>query len=133
MTRTRHANPWAVFALSALVLIADQWTKVIAIDTLASPAHPLVVTGDGTSSAGSLLAARGLNSEEISSAIGQRYLWVYVKAVGLKAGMPMNGADTPRQLLALDGTGFPPPRRLTSRAGDDERTLGQVIAEQWAN
>jgi signal peptidase II len=131
MTPVRWANPWAVLGLALFVLVADQWTKVAAIEHLANPAHPMVVIGDGELSVGQLFAARGVSADELATAVSQRHIWLQDKARDLRADMPVANAIVPRQLLVLDGTGFPAPRRLRAQAGDESRDLADLIAEQF--
>jgi|GEM_PF-566355 len=130
-TTSRFANPWAVLALAVVVLVVDQWTKVLAIDNLASPAHPMVVQGDGRAPMKSLLTGRGLTPDEVDERVASRQVWLFKKADGLRADMKLDSKDTPRQLLATTGTGLPPPRRLRVYAGAGHSDLGGLIQTQW--
>ena len=38
---------WAVYALAVAVVLLDQWSKDLVVEHLASPAHPMVLVGDG--------------------------------------------------------------------------------------
>lgn len=122
---------WPAFALAALLLLADQWTKFAAIDHLATHQHPMVVEADGSRTVAQLFADRGVLDGEVAAAVGQRWVWRYDRAIGLTAAMTLDGLGAPRQLIATQGTGFPPPRRVRIDAADASRTLGVVLAERW--
>lgn len=130
MQSVRYANPWAVVALAIGVLAADQWTKAAAIEALASPSHPMVVTADGAATAATLFAGRGVGEAELTAAISKRHLWIYVPADNLRSDLPLGDAKVPSQLVALQGTGYPPPRRVRVHRGDKAKTLGEMLARE---
>ncbi len=134
LARAREAAArWRLpaLALALVVLVLDQWSKFAAIDALASPVHPMVVTAEGSSSVADLLATRGLSATEVGEALSERLVWRYVRATGLTAETPLAGIDAPRQLMTRSPTGFPSPRRLRVDAADARRTVGDVVAERW--
>jgi hypothetical protein len=65
----------AAYVVALLFIVADQWTKEFAVDSLANSVHPMVVAGDGSSTVHALFAARGVAMAEIDGAIERRSLW----------------------------------------------------------
>ncbi len=130
-TRGRIVNPWPILALAALTLILDQWSKVWVIDNLASPVHPMTVVADGERTVADLLATRGIDAAELEVMAGRRHVWIYRRAKGLKADQALSTPGTPQQLIALEATGFPPPRRMRVFPADQAATLGELAAKQW--
>lgn len=131
VTRQRIANPWLILAVAALTLVLDQWSKTWVVDNLASPAHPLVVVADGARSVAALLADRGVDGAELDGMIGRRHIWSFARSTGLTAADRVGAPGAPRQLLALQNTGFPAPRRLRAFAADEGGTLGELISVTW--
>jgi signal peptidase II len=128
------AHRTRALALAAVVLLLDLGSKQWALTHLANAVHPLVVTpADGAVAAA--LTARGVPAAAQEDALQTGLLWRYRKATGLKATDPV----APRQgaleagldLVALDGTGLPPPRRWRPGPADQGRTLGAALAEAW--
>lgn len=117
------------YALALFFLVADQWTKVLAVEGLANPAHPMVVRGDGVATARSLFDRAGVDGPTIERAIQERIVWRLAPAVGLDPAAPV-GEATP-QLVLLAGGGLPTPRRLRLEPEDAGKTLGQVIETHW--
>jgi len=95
----------AAYAVALLFVVADQWTKAMAVDSLASPIHPMVVAGDGTSDVRALFAARGVDAADVERAIASRSLWRLSPAVGLDLQAPLVQAGGQLDLLgqALGG------------------------------
>ncbi len=120
----------AAYLIAILFLVADQWTKQWAVDSLANPVHPMIVAGDGEQTAAELFAARGLEGEELARALERRTVWRLSPAVGLRPDLPL--AEAPPQLFVLRGAGLPSPRRLRNGpdAGTDQ-TLGARIEADW--
>ncbi len=120
----------AAYLIAISFLIADQWTKQWAVDSLANPVHPMIVAGDGERTAAELFAARGVEGDELARAMERRTVWRLSPAVGLRSDLPL--AEAPPQLFVLRGAGLPMPRRL--RNGPDagtEQTLGARIENDW--
>ncbi len=119
----------AAYAVALLFVVSDQWTKAMAVDSLASPIHPMVVAGDGTSDVRALFAARGVDAAEVERAIASRSLWRLSPAVGLDLQAPLVQAGG--QLVALRDLGMPSPRRLRVDPTEHDLTLGAAIEREW--
>lgn len=122
---------WKVLGLALAVLVADQWSKFAAVQHLASPAHPMVVRGDGVQSLSDLFAARGLSPEELQAAVAGRLLWRYVRVQGLRADTRLSETSAPAQLLAIADTGLPAPRRLRVMPEDAAGELADVVTRDF--
>jgi len=125
-----RASRWPAYGLAVLVILLDQWTKDLAVEHLASPAHPLIVAADGVADAKTLLATRGVTAEEVADAIRRRMLWSYRPVKHLTAGQRIGEAEVPRQLILVAGTGHPAPRRIRLLERDRHSTLGELLAER---
>ena len=119
----------AAYSVALLFVVSDQWTKAIAVESLASPIHPMVVAGDGVSPVHALFAARGVDAAEIDRAIASRSLWRLNPAVGLDLQAP--AAEAGGQLVGLRDLGLPSPRRLRVDPGEVGLTLGAAIEREW--
>ena len=120
---------WAVFALALLVVLLDQWSKDLVVESLASPSHPMVIAGDGVITAATLLADRGIDGDDVELSVARRVVWLYEPAKGLKAEMKLDDPALPRQLVLASGCGFPSPRRLRVIAGEEHADLGALVVE----
>ncbi len=121
---------WAVYALAVAVVLLDQWSKDLVVEHLASPAHPMVLVGDGEVTAAQLLAGRGLVGEPLELLLSRRVVWLYQPAKGLNAAMKLDDPAVPRQLVMTSGCGFPLPRRLRVLAGVGGGDLGALVESE---
>lgn len=119
----------AAYTVALLFIVSDQWTKAIAVDSLASPIHPMVVAGDGVSTVHALFAARGVVAAEVDAAIASRSLWRLNPAVGLDLQAP--AADVGGQLVGLRNLGMPSPRRLRVDPTETALTLSAAMEREW--
>lgn len=121
------AHRTRALVLAAVVLVLDLASKQWALTHLANGVHPIAVrSSEGP--VGAALTARGLSPAAQEEARSSGAVWRYRKASGLKASDPVApGLD----LVVLDGTGLPPPRRWRPTQADAGRTLGAALAEAW--
>jgi signal peptidase II len=117
----------AAYVFAVVVLVGDQWSKAWVVEHLASPAHPMIVVGDGVTSAAAGLARLGVARAEVEAAAVRRVIWRLSQANKLDFAAPANGG--PEQLIALSHAGFPTPRRIRIAAEAGSRPLGDVVAE----
>ena len=121
---------WPALGLALLVVVLDQGCKQLAVDHLASPAHPLLVPASGDATVHELLAERGVAVDVSAAAIARRMVWRYRVHGPLSAGLRLDEREVPRQIILATGTGYPAPRRIRLLAEDRARTMGEVIADQ---
>lgn len=119
----------AAYAFAVFVLTTDQWSKQLAVDHLASPAHPMIVQADGTRSAVELLQERGLSAEQAGRAVQSRLVWRLGAAGTLDLDAPAR--EIAGQLFVTEGIGKPAPRRLRVDPEAPAETLGEAMGRQW--
>lgn len=123
---------WALFVFAAVVLVLDLWSKHWAMTSLANPVHPMVITAEAAPSGlAAAFAGRGIGKDELQQRAIAGELIRYRKAKDLKADRPLTEAELGLDLVAADGTGLAPPRRLRVYRDDVGKTLGDVLATDF--
>ena len=117
---------WLVLALALCVTGVDLWTKQLVVDHLASPSHPIAVTGTAPTVA-ARLAERGLSRDAVDAAVAARLVWRYRPAPAFAVDRPIDDEIAHLQLLALAGTRLPAPRRLRIDPAAGAFDLGHAV------
>jgi signal peptidase II len=123
-----------LFAVALVTLVLDLASKQWAVGTLANAVHPMVVTQAGSAGAKTIadaFTAHGLTVDEVTTAARQGWIVQATPAGDVDLQRVLAESDVGTDLIALAGTGLPPPRRLWVRQSDVGKTLGDVIGKAW--
>ena len=121
---------WPALAVALVVIVLDQGSKELAVATLASPAHPMLIAADGETSVAALLATRGVDEATTAEAIGRRMVWRYGTHAPLAPGLRTDERHVPRQVILTTSIGFPAPRRVRFLPEDRQQTVSEVLVKQ---
>ncbi|MSP90579.1 MAG: signal peptidase II [Myxococcales bacterium] len=123
-----------LFACVALTLGLDLWSKQWAIEALANVVHPLAVPAGAQPEDHTVAAAfarRGVSAGEFAAAVRNGLVVRAHKWAGRAASSAVQAEDVGLDLTALQGSGFPAPRRAWVRQQDVGQSLAEVAAKAW--